>query len=170
GEECVSNQSMNLFLGACRATAPLRLGVSYSGEPEMLRRSFGQPFVVVGSNPGADLALEDSEVSDRHAYLQMIGGRVFCVDLGSRTGIQWGQRIGDWGWVQPRQALRLGRCSVCLLESGAESGGSPGTLGNPLASHAPEGDPLPKVRLEVRNGTAAQKPWRMNRVLALVGR
>jgi pSer/pThr/pTyr-binding forkhead associated (FHA) protein len=162
---------MNLFLAACRATVPLRLGVSYSGAPEMQRRSFGQPFVVIGRHPGdADLALDDSEVSDRHAYLQMIGGRVFCVDLGSRTGVQWGQKTGRSGWVQPQQALRLGRCTVRVLESGPESVGSTGIPGNPLARHAPEGDPLPKVRLEIRNGAAAQKPWQMNRVLALVGR
>jgi pSer/pThr/pTyr-binding forkhead associated (FHA) protein len=161
---------MNLFLAACRMARPLQLGISYSGEPETLRRSLRQPFVVVGSNPGADLPLVDRQVSDRHAYLQMLGGRVFCVDLGSRTGIQWGQESGRGGWVHPRQSIRLGGTSLCFFESGQEQTEAARAPENPLVVPAQEGDSLPEVILELKNGPAAQKPWRMNRQLALVGR
>jgi pSer/pThr/pTyr-binding forkhead associated (FHA) protein len=160
---------MNLFLEACRSRGPLQLGVSYAGEPEILRRSFRQPFVVVGSDPTADLTLENSQVSDRHAYVQVIGGRVFCVDLGSRAGIQWGEVTGRWGWVHPRQGIRVGGCHLHLLEANQEQAAAVSPA-NPLAAPGPAGDCLPGVSLELLTGPAPEKTWRMNRTLALVGR
>jgi pSer/pThr/pTyr-binding forkhead associated (FHA) protein len=159
---------MNLFLAACRARGPLQLGVSYAGEPESLRRSFRQPFVTIGSDPTADLVLESDQVSDRHAYLQLVGGRVFCIDLGSAAGIQWGEVTGRWGWVQPRQGIRVGGCHIHILEG--NPAGATGFAENPLSASESASDALPAVRLELLRGPDAQKTWRMNRALALVGK
>src|SRR5215469_18968862 len=86
----ISKHPTGVFRTSCGATAPLELKVSGPGWGDGERRVFEHPFVLVGRQEGSCLRLEDGEVSRRHAYLQQLGGRVFCVDLGSRTGIRWG--------------------------------------------------------------------------------
>src|SRR4051812_22192252 len=102
------DQPMGEFVSACGSAGPLLLGVEEPGTPGVSWRVFGQPFLVVGRAPGADLFLNDPAVSRRHAYLQLIAGRLFCVDLLSRTGTRWGDETGLWGWVQPDPGIRIG--------------------------------------------------------------
>ncbi|HEY1858792.1 MAG TPA: FHA domain-containing protein, partial [Gemmataceae bacterium] len=78
---------MTAFLEACGATGPLVLEYSFGQEPEPADCVLHQPFAVMGRAPHADLALTGPEVSMRHAYLQVLDGRPFLLDLDSRTGI-----------------------------------------------------------------------------------
>jgi pSer/pThr/pTyr-binding forkhead associated (FHA) protein len=101
---------MNLFQHSCGASGPLRL---ISGERGW---SLPQPFAVIGRNPAADLVLNHPQVSRRHAYLQMIQGRLFCADLQSRTGIQWSDgRPAAWKWLEPGEGFRIGPFEVRVL-------------------------------------------------------
>ncbi len=94
---------MDLFLQACGATGPLQLRLD-----GVECRSFDTPYVVVGRDPQSDLVLEHRDVCPRHAYLQLIGGRLHCVDLGSQSGIALGGQTRRAGWVESQQAIRIG--------------------------------------------------------------
>lgn len=99
---------MGSFLGACGATGPLHWVVERPGSAEVDRLAFDQPFLLVGRDPAADLCLRHPDVSDRHAYLQMVGGRLFCLDLGSRTGLYLDGLCRRTGWVDPQAVIRIG--------------------------------------------------------------
>src|SRR5438045_8252831 len=114
----MSTESMDLFLEACGATGPRELLVEHPGSEEVERRSFRQPFILVGRAPEMDIVLDDAEVSLRHAYLQLIAGRLFCIDLQSRTGVHWDGKPEPRGWVKEGQALGIGPFSGRFLESG----------------------------------------------------
>jgi pSer/pThr/pTyr-binding forkhead associated (FHA) protein len=83
----MSLRGMTAFLEACGATGPLVLEYTLGQVPEPAACVLHQPFAVMGHAPHADLVLTGPEVSMRHAYLQMLDGRPFLLDLDSRTGI-----------------------------------------------------------------------------------
>ncbi len=166
----MSQHPTDLFRTSCGATAPLELKVLGPGWAEGERRVFEQPFVLVGRHERNCLRLEDEAVSRQHAYLQQIGGRVFCVDLGSRTGIRWGGEPRPAGWLSPEQAVQIGPYAL-ELATAARAGEEPGDWvaegWDPLRDRA--GDPrfLPEVTVEVGNKVLARLC--MNRMLVLVG-
>jgi pSer/pThr/pTyr-binding forkhead associated (FHA) protein len=143
---------MNLFQHSCGATGPLRL---IGGAREW---SLPQPFAVIGRHPAADLVLDHPQVSRRHAYLQMIQGRLFCVDLGSRTGIQWNDGLpAAWRWLEPGETLRIGPFELrAVVDEGSAALPvlSTSTRGwpNPLETGPPE----PGSLLEVRRAPEAE--------------
>src|SRR4051794_22134693 len=93
------------FLAACGADAPWHLDVDVPGRRGPMARPGRRPFVLVGRDPGADLVVDHWQVSRRHAYLQLIAGRPFCVDLGSRTGTHWEDGPRRSGWLGPGEAI-----------------------------------------------------------------
>jgi hypothetical protein len=154
------------FREVCGATGPLTFEVKDARTDEVVRPFFDQPFLVIGRGGRADLVLDAAEVSRRHAYLQVIGGRVFCFDLGSRTGIRWEQGAGPSGWLDAGRAIGLGPFTVRLVS------GVPDTavIGpDPLDLVPAEHDPFPGLILEAAVEAAKPGLWRMGRVLALVG-
>lgn len=99
---------MDRFLDDDRGPAgPLVLTVESAGTAEETH-VFERPFVIVGRDPRCDLRLDHPEVSERHAYLQLIGGRLVCVDLGSRGGVSHAGRRGRLIDVGPGLPLRIG--------------------------------------------------------------
>src|SRR5947209_2336363 len=100
----MNDHSPEKFLEACGARQGFSLNITNEASGRHFRKTFALPFAVVGRNPSADLGLFDQRVSWRHAYLQMIGGRLLCRDLDSRTGI-------CWGCIEP---VEIG---ICLRES-----------------------------------------------------
>ncbi len=166
----MSQCSIDLFRTSCGATDPLELNVSGLDGASGERRAFDQPFVLVGRDERNGLRLEDEAVSRRHAYLQLLGGRLFCVDLDSRTGIRWGEEVRPAGWLRQDQGIQIG--PFTLEHAGADrAGGVPGdgvaAEWNPLQD--PTNDPglLPWIIAERDNIVLAQ--MRMNRVMVLVG-
>src|SRR3954452_15814650 len=135
-------------------TAPLHLDLE---TPAAGRRSLPQPFAVIGRDPRSDVPLDDAQVSRRHAYLQVVAGRVFCADLGSRTGTHWPDGAGTAGWLRADQALRIGPYTLRLR------GGDP-------AAPAPGALALPEITLEFLSGTIGPTHWPLRRALVLVGR
>jgi pSer/pThr/pTyr-binding forkhead associated (FHA) protein len=69
---------------------------------------------VIGGDPQADLVLEHKDVCPRHAYLQLIEGRLYCIDLGSRSGIALGGKLQRAGWLEPQQSVRIGPYRIRL--------------------------------------------------------
>jgi pSer/pThr/pTyr-binding forkhead associated (FHA) protein len=161
---------MEQFLKACGAGETLELTAADAAGQAAGRLTVPQPFALVGRDPSNDLYLDDPQVSQRHAYLQVIDGQVFCVDLGSRTGIRCGGNPGTSGWLVPRQGLQVGPYILQLADAQPGERGPTAPSGNPLEARAADQHQLPPVTLEFANGLTRQPRWRLNRVLTLVGR
>lgn len=159
---------MELFVQACRCAGPLGLVVEHPSEAIATERVFRQPFVLVGSDPRMDLFLNHPDVSRRHAYLQMLGGKLFCVDLQSRTGVHWESGAKLSGWLDAGQALGIGPFLLRVLSGDNGQPSEAGTLS--AASPSPEEESLPGVALEFVNRLPGPSVWRMETTFALVGR
>ena len=161
------------FAAACGLTGPLVLGVQSPDPADRSWRTFAQPFAVVGRDPRSDLPLDSPELSRRHAYLQAVAGRIFCVDLHSRTGTHWTDDPGRWGWVSPEATVRIG---PYLIRPGHGDGSGPPARADarldPTPPEARSADPrtLPGLTVEVigRTGTPASR--QASGALILVGR
>ena len=149
---------MEQFLQNCGLTS-LEIRIERAGEPPESQR-LAQPYLLIGRDPRNDIRLDDDQVSQRHAYLQAVGGRLFCVDLGSRTRVHWTDGPRDVGWVEWEEPLRIGpyviqiaRPQETTLVRKAEVGGPPA--------------PVSAV-FEVSDGAAPVR-WRMHDLIALAG-
>ena len=164
----MGQRSKELFLKACGLTdsRTFALDLEGPGEGEVVSRTFARPFAVIGRDPNADLVLDHPQVSARHAYLQVIAGRVYCVDLGSRSGVAWEKGPGQSGWVDRTWGVRIG---PFWIRAGAGMGAP--DLEDPLAarSFGAPGSDGPALSLEFPQH-AGKPPWRVSRVLTLVGR
>jgi pSer/pThr/pTyr-binding forkhead associated (FHA) protein len=158
------------FAEACGAAAPLDLRVDLI---EGKRRAEGRvpmPFTLVGRDDACDVTLTDPEVNPRHAWLQVVGGRVLAVDLGSRTGLGWpGQGTGS-GWLDVGVPVRIGPFQLRLC-----SPVSPHPVQFPPRYSPLQSDPAvhrfeTTAVLEFRNGKRARDRWAVNRLVTLVGR
>ncbi len=131
-------------------------------------RPFDRPFIFVGRDRANDVCLDDPAVSERHAYLQLLGGNVYCVDLGSRTGLVWDNGPSPSGWLQGNQSLRIGPYAL-RVESAAPQGQSANSDSFDPWAFSSFRLPPDQVVLEFVNGKPGSQ-WVMNRMLALVGR
>jgi len=120
----MNTQSINRFLGACGATGPLRLAAERPRVFGPVSVTLDKPFALIGSGVHADLRLDDNQVSHRHLYFQVYNGRVFGIDLGSRTGTHWENGRQPFGWLDVGKSLWIGRHRVYLADD------SPGS--NPI--------------------------------------
>ena len=153
----MSHASLGQFLSACGSLEPLRVGAGQRDQPLSDTWTFGQPFLVIGRRPDSDLLLDHWQVSRRHAYLQLIEGRYFCVDLGSRTGTHGGDASERFGWLERGRALQIG----------------PFTVRPEWPEQAPRQAPpapAPAVTWELPGRAIGQALWRMDRQLVLIGR
>jgi pSer/pThr/pTyr-binding forkhead associated (FHA) protein len=159
----------DLFLEACGASGPLQLEWDDWESGEAVRRDFNSPSVLVGHNPDADLSLEHPRVGRRHAYLQMIEGRLYAIDLDSRDGLRWSGVPRRAGWIDRRRSMQLGPTTIRIIGGDrAESEDSVAGPG-PLSRRFVARHPLPGVVLEIREADGPPKRWAMNRSLTLVG-
>ncbi len=151
----VNHPSLEVFLAACGSSESLRVGVGRRDELMAESWTFRQPFLVIGRRPESDLVLDHWQVSRRHTYIQLIEGRYYCVDLGSRTGTHGGDATERSGWLEPGRAIRIGPFAVRPEW--------------PDPADRPEGS-LPGVTWEVPGRAIGPSIWRMDRHLALIGR
>jgi pSer/pThr/pTyr-binding forkhead associated (FHA) protein len=136
---------------------------------------YPRPFLLVGRHPLADLFLNHPQVSRRHAYLQAIAGRVFGVDLQSRTQTYWdGQEAAQaQGWLDPGRFIQVGPYWIHRTDRNPEEPAGSEAL-DPFAPRdgaGLEGDSLPRPMLELPMRVGGQPAlWTMSGLLALVGR
>ncbi len=147
--------SLEQFLSACGSSEPLRLSVAMRDDQASEIWSFRQPFLVIGRRPESDLVIDHWQVSRRHAYLQLIEGRYYCVDLGSRTGTHGGDSAERAGWIERGRVVQIGPYAVRPEW--------------PQSSPTPPGL-LPAVTWELPGRALGGAVWRMDRHLALIGR
>jgi predicted component of type VI protein secretion system len=134
--------------------------------------SFPRPFAIVGRDMRAHVPLLDPRVSRRHLYLQIIAGRAFCVDLGSRTGIRRDETTCPSGWLLGGRAVGVGPYTLRLRGTDSlpwcRTEGTAG-LPDPLKTPVPDQDDLSCFVLQALN-LKSQPSWQLNRTLTLVGR
>jgi pSer/pThr/pTyr-binding forkhead associated (FHA) protein len=162
-------QGMTPFLEACEARGPLQFGITLPQSEEKLSQVWHRPFVILGRDPQADIVIPDPNVSRRHAYVQIIAGRAFCMDLGSRSGLNWGADVNNQTWLDPDKVLRLGDSRI-RLASGSRTESESIHQENPLVPLPDESLELPYVTLEFINGNTNQANWPMYSILAIIGR
>lgn len=169
----MTDRILEPFQEACGAGGPLQLDVALDPGPSE-PHAFSQPFLVLGRGQNADLRLNRPLISRRHAYLQVIDGRVLCVDLGSRTGTHRGDASGFAGWLDGDQVLQIG---PALIRPGGGTWGwdrvatDRGTAEpSPLDPRGPEHDPLPAVTLEFPSRSRDALVYPFDGVLMLAGR
>jgi pSer/pThr/pTyr-binding forkhead associated (FHA) protein len=160
---------MKSFLNACGFREPLRLVVEGPRPADAGPRPLAQPFAVIGRDPRADLVLDDLRVSRRHAYLQAVAGRVFWVDLESRTGTCDEAGTRKWGWLDPGGLIQVGPFAIRRAAGEAGPGRDEPDRESPLAVRSYGREPLPEVALEFLNGPSQATTWPMNRVMSLIG-
>ncbi|HVL14213.1 MAG TPA: FHA domain-containing protein [Gemmata sp.] len=158
------------FAQACGAHAPLDLRVDLADGGVLDEGSVAMPFALIGRDDACDVTLTDSEVNPRHAWLQVIAGRVYAVDLGSRTGLVWPDGRTGNGWVDPATPVRVGPFLVRLRAPASPSPAALPAGYNPLQSDPGCLKSRPAVTLEFRNGRRARDRWTVNRLVTLVGR
>lgn len=159
---------LDAFLEACGGPPGGSLTLDLKGPRRTLfgRRAFRQPFVVIGRAPGVDLALDHPAVSRRHTYLQLVDGRLFAVDLVSRTGTFWPDGARPMGWLPPGAALRVGPCRIGAADPAlAEAPGHP-----PSPTARPADPPADAPTLHFLDPAADPPSWRLEPVLTLLGR
>jgi pSer/pThr/pTyr-binding forkhead associated (FHA) protein len=165
----VSDPLIARFADACGATGPLDLRVDLAEGGLLAEGSVDQPFTLVGRDDACDVTLSDPDVSMRHAWLQVLGGRVFAVDLGSHAGLVWPGGARGPGWLDAGTPVRIGPF-LLSLRSPASPRPTPYPPGyNPLASDTAAKNRL-AVSLEFRNGRRGRDRWSVNRLLTLIGR
>jgi pSer/pThr/pTyr-binding forkhead associated (FHA) protein len=167
---------LELFRRACGSSAPFTLVCEAPSDVSIPpRRIEGTcPFLLIGRDSAMDLSLSDRQVSRRHAYLQVVAGGVFCIDLNSRSKVffEGHEDAQSQGWLQPGRFIQIGPYQVQRTDD--NPGLPPGH--EKLDPFAPleEGRfepnlPAAALELPVRAG-AGSGTWAIDGMLALVGR
>ncbi len=159
------------FFLACEVAGRPSLSI---GNPRTIQR-LSQPFAVLGRDSRCDLVLDDRRISLRHCYLQAIGSKLLCVDLGSEHGIDGGRGPARACWIDRRHEVGVGGCVIRLAGASAHAatllesaGDSPSSEGGPLEDERLLARAVPRVALEFEANNVKTR-WRMKRAVALVG-
>ncbi|MGE3820169.1 MAG: FHA domain-containing protein [Isosphaeraceae bacterium] len=159
-----------MFSESCGGFGPLRLEC-VDGETGTSRiHECDRPALILGRDSSCDLVIDAPQVGRRHAYFQLVEGRLFAVSLGARDGLRWGGVPRNSGWVDPGRPVTVGPITLEIV--GGFDPGRPPTAGPPpTSSRYTTQRPLPEVVLEARR-RQAQGPSRafpVDRPLTLVG-
>jgi pSer/pThr/pTyr-binding forkhead associated (FHA) protein len=169
------------FRVACGMEGPLELvQTAADGSPPQLHR-FAEPFALLGRDRRSSICLNHRQISRRHAYFQVIAGRVFCVDLDSRTGIHWEEGSRQADWLEDDARLTIGPYTFALPSSAPrtalvpvrpDANGNPPTSptrqrGNPLAPS--EGISSVSFGWKLEWDQPEAGSWSVDRVLTLMG-
>jgi pSer/pThr/pTyr-binding forkhead associated (FHA) protein len=162
----MSKFSLAAFQEACQAAGPLSLTIAGDGPERGRRLQLEQPFAVLGSHAQAHARWQDPEVSPRHAFVQIIDGKVFAVDLESRTGTFWGENSRCFGWLGREGSLRLGSGRFWIEHPAAIA--DPGW--NPLSPQTLDEENPARLHFEIVSGKENPTVWTANRVLFMIGK
>jgi pSer/pThr/pTyr-binding forkhead associated (FHA) protein len=157
------------FVEACGGRPPLRLEIEHCGQGTVEYQTLALPFALIGRDDRADIHLDDKSVSRRHAYLQLVAGRWWWVDLDSRTGTHRENEPSGRSGRLDRQGLRIGPYIIRLAEVGSADEEDSAALANPLSQEADNPSLLPRLALDFDHGMG-HSTWTVNRPLMVVGR
>jgi pSer/pThr/pTyr-binding forkhead associated (FHA) protein len=164
---------MKSFLAACGIEDSFQFAIENQGATESRLRLLYQPFAVIGRDLRADVVLDHVDVSRRHVYLQVVEGRVFWVDLESRTGTRGERESQRFGWLDGGRTFCVGPYVIRRFvgDSQADDKCDRGDLprDTPLVARAYPHAAQPEVALEFLNGPSQSMFKPVHRVLSLIG-
>jgi pSer/pThr/pTyr-binding forkhead associated (FHA) protein len=171
----MNENALELYRKACGLSAPLVLECAGPSAAISARGTFERPFVLVGRDPASDLFLNDPAVSRHHAFLQVIAGRLFVIDLKSRTKTRWEgvEEPTHRGWLDPDRSIQVGPYRI--RRTAGDSGKSPNAELPGASAREDEEElevsPMPRAALELplRIGGVASR-WPVEGPLVMVGR
>jgi pSer/pThr/pTyr-binding forkhead associated (FHA) protein len=174
----MNEPALELFRNACGLTTPFALEFDEAGGPtaDSAVRQFDNPFVLIGRDPRSDLVLENAQISRRHMFLQVIAGRIFVVDLHSRTKVYWEgeESPRSQGWLDPARFIQVGPYRIRSAGDSPRQDGIAEQPPDPTASMVPERRgaglvPRASLELPIRMG-GGPSLWALDEQLVLVGR
>ena len=167
----MSSQSMESFLEACGAAGPVSL--TLEGPDSLLKHlHLDQPAILIGRHSRADVVLDHDDVSQRHAYLQVVGGRLLCFDLESRTGTRTEQGRRCPAWLGPAGTIQIGpyRLRAWIGKSGHARDADVSPVGPISSSPARAGDRLlVRATLQILGEKGISSAYPLRRAVTLFG-
>src|SRR5262245_16283393 len=161
----MTKYSVDRFLRACGGLQPIQLRVESSDDYSCSVFCFQQPYILLGHHECADIRLSNSEISQRQMYLQLIGGRLYCIALSQRVPTRWNGEIRPAGWIDFDDKITFGPFKLRLLAGVAASDeGNP-----PPPDMAGTGSHNPRISLELQRKTEAPLRGVLDRDMVLIG-
>lgn len=99
---------------SCGQLRPMILYARHQDHRTLSKYVITKPYAIIGRNSSCDISLNHEDVSKQHAYLQVLDGKLFCIDQGSRHGIFWKDTPQLYGWVLPGQPIEIGPFQITL--------------------------------------------------------
>jgi pSer/pThr/pTyr-binding forkhead associated (FHA) protein len=164
---------MKSFLAACGIEDSFQFAVENQDATESRLRLLYQPFAVIGRDLRADVVLDHADISRRHVYLQVIEGRVFWIDLESRTGTRNESESQRFGWLEGGRTLIVGPYVIRQFVGDRQvvekrpRGDLPRST--PLVARPSSPATQSEVALEFLNGPSQSMLKPVHRVLSLIG-
>lgn len=162
----MTHRGLDHFWHAIGSAPPLRLLVWHRSRHGPIEHCLPRPFALIGRTSPADLILDHPQISRRHAFVQVIGRRAFCLDLGSRSALAWNGRSRRSGWIEPGQFVEVGPYRIGLP-----------ALASDHPTHDRSDTSIPALATDLRvllepsgQGSPTQRPHVIDRVFTLVGR
>jgi pSer/pThr/pTyr-binding forkhead associated (FHA) protein len=164
---------MKSFLAACGIEDSFQFAVENQDATESRLRLLYQPFAVIGRDLRADVVLDHADVSRRHVYLQVIEGRVFWIDLESRTGTRGEREFERFGWLEGGRTLFIGPYVIRRFMGDSQAAEKLRRADlrrdTPLVARPATQAIQSEVALEFLNGPSQAMLKPVHRVLSLIG-
>lgn len=109
-----------LLADSCGQIRPISLQVCNLNTRKINKVVISKPYLIIGRNAGCDIVLNDESVTKQHAYLQVLDGRLFCIDQASRTGIFWKDHPRLYGWLDQGEWIQIGPYRITLEQKVGE--------------------------------------------------
>lgn len=158
------------FFDACGTRQSLQIRVHSPDEDEEFVVP-ERPFVVVGSASNCGIRLEDSSVSFRHAYLQLLGEQILCFDLASRSGTGLGEGNQRQAELAAGSEVRIGpyRLNLDLDDFAEPAVFDDGVDGGEHRGLIDPAEDSPAAWLEFKNAKPRIGDWALRRNVTLIG-
>jgi pSer/pThr/pTyr-binding forkhead associated (FHA) protein len=164
---------MKSFLAACGIEDSFQFAVENQNATESRLRLLYQPFAIIGRDLRADVVLDHADVSRRHVYLQVVEGRVFWIDLESRTGTRGERESQRFGWLEGGRSFCVGPYVIRRFVGDSQAldklNRSDLPRDTPLVARAYAHAAQSEVALEFLNGPSQSMFKPVHRVLSLIG-
>lgn len=99
---------------SCGQVRPLSLIVSLHNGQKVSKYIINKPYAIIGRHAYCDISLANKDVSNQHVYLQVLDGRLFCVDQHSRKWVFWKDKPRLYGWLDAGEWIQFGPYRVTL--------------------------------------------------------
>src|SRR5262249_54564119 len=101
--------SSQAFFSACRTPGRILLASKPPDKAHFEEAPLANPFAMIGRCDRADIIRNDNDVSWWHAYVQLLDGSAFIMDLGSESGVYVDGRPQGYGWIKPGHIFQIAK-------------------------------------------------------------